>query len=294
MEGDGVDWRALNRANWDDRVPVHLASSFYDLAGFRAGASTLQPFEVSEVGDVAGRRLVHLQCHIGLDTLSWARRGAQVSGLDFSAPAIDAALALAASLGIPATFVVSDVYDAVDAFGGQRFDIVYTGTGALVWLPDIPRWARVVAGLLAPGGFLYLVEGHPFVQILDDTTGAPGAASAAGASRASGGSGLCVARDYFDAAPQVEDYPYTYTDGPALEHTRQVEFQHSLGEIVTSLAKEGLRIEFLHEYDFDAFGRFDSLQRREDGTYRFPPGQPRVPMQFSLRASAGGRRYATG
>jgi SAM-dependent methyltransferase len=294
VEGDGVDWRVLNRANWDDRVPVHLASSFYDLAGFRAGASTLQPFEVSEVGDVAGRRLVHLQCHIGLDTLSWARRGAQVSGLDFSAPAIDAASALAASLGIPATFVVSDVYDAVDAFGGQRFDIVYTGTGALVWLPDIRRWARVVAGLLAPGGFLYLVEGHPFVQILDDAAGTPSAAGAAGASGASGASGLCVARDYFDAAPQVEDYPYTYTDGPALAHTRQVEFQHSLGEIVTSLAEEGLRIEFLHEYDFDAFGRFDSLQRREDGTYRFPPGRPRVPMQFSLRASAGGRRYATG
>jgi SAM-dependent methyltransferase len=294
VEGDGVDWRVLNRANWDDRVPVHLASSFYDLAGFRAGASTLQPFEVSEVGDVAGRRLVHLQCHIGLDTLSWARRGAQVSGLDFSAPAIDAASALAASLGIPATFVVSDVYDAVDAFGGQRFDIVYTGTGALVWLPDIRRWARVVAGLLAPGGFLYLVEGHPFVQILDDAAGTPSAAGAAGASGASGASGLCVARDYFDAAPQIEDYPYTYTDGPALAHTRQVEFQHSLGEIVTSLAEEGLRIEFLHEYDFDAFGRFDSLQRREDGTYRFPPGRPRVPMQFSLRASAGGRRYATG
>jgi SAM-dependent methyltransferase len=274
VEGDGADWRALNRTNWDDRVPVHLASSFYDLAGFRAGASTLQPFEVSEVGDVTGRRLVHLQCHIGLDTLSWARRGAQVSGLDFSAPAIDAASALAASLGIPATFVVSDVYDAVDAFGGQRFDMVYTGTGALVWLPDIPRWARVVAGLLKPGGFLYLVEGHPFAQILDDAAGVAGA------------SGLCVARDYFDVAPQVEDYPYTYADGPALEHTRHVEFQHSLGEIVTSLAEQGLRIEFLHEYDFDAFGRFDSLQRRGDGTYGFPPGRPRVPMQFSLRASA--------
>lgn len=286
MEGDGVDWQALNRANWDERVPVHLASSFYDLAGFRAGASTLQPFEVSEAGDVAGRRLVHLQCHIGLDTLSWARRGAQVSGLDFSAPAIDAASALAASLGIPATFVVSDVYEAVVAFGGQRFDIVYTGTGALVWLPDIPRWARVVAGLLAPGGFLYLVEGHPFVQILDEASGAAGAAGAADASAASAASGLCVARDYFDAAPQVEDYPYTYTDGPALEHTRQVEFQHSLGEIVTSLAEAGLRIEFLHEYDFDAFGRFEGLQRQEDGTYGFPAGQPRVPMQFSLRASA--------
>jgi SAM-dependent methyltransferase len=272
-DGEQVDWRALNRANWDDRVPVHLASSFYDLAGFRAGASSLRPFEVSEVGPVAGRRLVHLQCHIGLDTLSWARRGALVSGLDFSAPAISAASSLAASLGLEATFVVSDVYDAVAAFGGQRFDIVYTGIGALVWLPDIPRWARVVANLLAPGGFLYLVEGHPFVQILDES---------------SGSAGLVVARDYFDAAPQVEDYPYTYTDGPALSHSRQVEFQHGLGEIVTSLVEAGLRIEFLHEDDFEAFGRFGSLQRQDDGTYRFPPGQPRVPMMFSLRASLAG------
>jgi SAM-dependent methyltransferase len=169
VAGDGVDWRALNRANWDSRVPVHLASSFYDLAGFRAGACTLRPFEVSEVGSVVGRRLVHLQCHIGLDTLSWARRGALVSGLDFSVPAIEAASALAASLGLPATFVVADVYDAVDAFGGQKFDIVYTGIGALVWLPDVPDWSRVVAGLLAPGGFVYLAEGHPFAQVLDST-----------------------------------------------------------------------------------------------------------------------------
>jgi SAM-dependent methyltransferase len=268
VEGEGVDWRALNRANWDDRVPVHLASSFYDVAGFRAGASTLRPFEPAEVGSVAGLSLVHLQCHIGLDTLSWARQGALVSGLDFSAPAISAASSLAAELGFPATFVVADVYDAVAAFGGQQFDIVYTGIGALVWLPDVPRWARVVTSLLAPGGFVYLVEGHPFAQILE-----------------SGSSGLYVGRDYFDAAPQVEDYPYTYTDGPALSHPRQVEFQHGLGEIVTSLAEAGLRIDFVHEHDFEAFARFDSLQRQEDGTYRLPPGQPRVPMMFSLRAS---------
>jgi SAM-dependent methyltransferase len=272
VAGDEVDWRALNRANWDDRVPVHLASSFYDLAGFQAGACSLRPFEISEVGPVAGRSLVHLQCHIGLDTLSWARRGAAVSGLDFSPPAISAASSLAVALGLPATFVVADVYDAVAAFGGQKFDIVYTGIGALVWLPDIPGWARVVAGLLAPGGFLYLVEGHPFAQILE-----------------SGASGLCVARDYFDAAPQVEDYPYTYTDGPELAHTRQVEFQHGLGEILTSLVEAGLRIEFVHEHDFELFQRFDSLRRQEDGTYRLPPGQPRVPMMFSLRASRPGQ-----
>jgi SAM-dependent methyltransferase len=274
VDRDGVDWRALNRANWDDRVPVHLGSSFYDLAGFRGGASSLRPFEVAEVGDVAARQLVHLQCHIGLDTLSWARLGAVVSGLDFSSPAVEAASALARELGIGAEFVVADVYDAVAAFGGRKFDIVYTGTGALVWLPDIARWARVVAGLLVPGGFLYLVEGHPFAQVLEDASGAPW------------GAGLAVVRDYFDSGPQVEDFPYSYTDGPALEHTRQVEFQHGLGEVITALVEAGLRVEFVHEHEVEAFGRFEMLQRREDGTYGFPPGQPRVPLMFSLRASA--------
>jgi SAM-dependent methyltransferase len=262
-----VDWRGLNRANWDDRVPIHLASSFYDLAGFRAGASSLRPFEVAEAGDVTGTSLLHLQCHIGLDTLSWARRGALVSGLDFSAPAISAASSLARELGIDASFVVSDVYEGAAAFGGGRFEIVYTGVGALVWLPDITRWARVVAELLAPGGFLYLVESHPFAQVLDDD------------------SGLVVARDYFDAEPEVGDWSYTYTDGPALEHVRSVQFQHGLGEIVTALVRAGMRVEFLHEFEFDAFGRWESLERRDDGTYRFPAGRPRVPMIFSLRAS---------
>lgn len=259
-------WRELNRANWDDRVPVHLASSYYDIDGFLAGRDTLRPFESAEVGNVDGKRLVHLQCHVGLDTLSWARRGAVVSGLDFSLPAVTAARSLAAALGISASFVVSDVYDSAAAFGGQRFDIVYTGIGALVWLPSISHWASVVASLLAPDGFLYLVEGHPFAQILDDT------------------SGVRVARDYFDPAGQVEDYPFTYTDGPALSHTVSVEFRHGIGSVVTALVEAGLRIEFVHEHDFETFQRFESLERGPDGLYRFPAGQPRVPMMYSLRA----------
>jgi SAM-dependent methyltransferase len=266
VDGDAVDWRGLNRANWDDRVPVHLASEFYDLDGFRAGASSLRPFEAAEAGDVAGKRLVHLQCHVGLDTLSWARNGALVTGLDFSEPAIEAARSLAEGLAIDASFVTADVYDAVTALGSRRFDIVYTGTGALVWLPDIPRWAAVVAALLEPGGFLYLVEGHPFAQVLDDDQG------------------TTVIRDYFDDQPQVEDYPYTYTDGPALEQTRSVQFQHPLGQVLTALAGAGLRIDFLNEHDSDAFQRFQSLERH-DGQYRFPAGRPRVPMMFSLRAT---------
>jgi SAM-dependent methyltransferase len=264
--GDG--WRELNRANWDSRVPVHAASSFYDLDGFRAGRDTVGPVQAAEVGDVDGKRLVHLQCHIGLDTLSWARRGARVSGLDFSAPAISVARSLAADLGISASFAVSDVYDAVPAFGGERFDIVYTGIGALVWLPSVTRWASVVAGLLAPGGFLYILEGHPFVHVLEESA-----------------SSLVVERDYFDSSGLVADCAYTYTDGPALAATRSVEFQHSLGSIVSALIVAGLRIEFVHEFDFDMFQRFPSMAAEPDGLYRLPGGRPRVPMLFSLRAS---------
>jgi 2-polyprenyl-3-methyl-5-hydroxy-6-metoxy-1,4-benzoquinol methylase len=263
---DAADWRELNRANWDDRVPVHLASEYYDVGGFRAGASSLRPFESAEAGDVSGKRLVHLQCHVGLDTLSWARKGARVTGLDFSEPAIEAARSLAADLAIDASFVVADVYDAVAALGGRRFDVVYTGTGALVWLPDMTRWAQVVAALLEPGGFLYLVEGHPFAQILDDAQGTN------------------VALDYFQEQPWVEDYSYTYTDGPALTHTRSVQFQHGLGQVVTALSAAGLQIEFLTEHDFDCYQRFESLER-DGGQYRFPAGHPRIPMMFSLRAT---------
>jgi len=165
--------------------------------------------------------------------------------------------------------VTSDVYDAPVAFGGQRFDIVYTGIGALCWLPDIPRWARLAAELLRPGGFLYLVEAHPFSGVLDDQTG------------------LVISRDYFDDPPRLESCPYTYTDGDAeLAHSAQVEFPHTMGEILAALAQAGLRLEFLHEHadDFDPFARFESLHRTEDGTWRFPAGPaPRTDALLAAR-----------
>jgi hypothetical protein len=140
--------RELNRRWWDERVPIHTASEFYDVEAFKAGGSTLRPFELEEVGDVAGKRLLHLQCHFGLDTLSWARRGASVVGLDFSEPAVEAANRLAWETGLDGTFVAADLHDAEAALGSQRFDIVYTGLGALNWLPDLRRWAEVVGSLL--------------------------------------------------------------------------------------------------------------------------------------------------
>lgn len=156
-----------NRRMWDERVPLHLPSELYDVEGFLAGASRLRPFEQEELGAVEGRRLAHLQCHFGLDTLSWAREGAIVTGLDFSPAAIEAARTLATTTEIDATFTVGDVLEAATILDGP-FDIVYTGTGAICWIDDLARWAREVAALLEPGGTLYLVEFHPLTDIFSD------------------------------------------------------------------------------------------------------------------------------
>jgi SAM-dependent methyltransferase len=266
-----ADWRETNRANWDERVPLHAAGDFYDLDGFRAGKEALRSFELAEVGDVTGRTLLHLQCHIGTDTLSWARHGAaRVVGLDFSAPAVEVARGLAAGLGFGperAEFVAADVYDAAGAVPEPSYDIVYTGVGALCWLPDIRRWAETAAALVAPGGFLYLCEFHPLTDVLDDESGSR------------------VVRDYFDRAAQVYDYPGTYAaQSTDTVHNRTVEWQHPLGEVVSALAATGLRIEFLHEHDVSVFQRFEAFERHDDGYYRFPPNRPAIPLMYSLKA----------
>lgn len=273
---EGTDWLALNRANWDARAPIHASSRFYDVPGFVAGRSALRDFELAEVGDVSGRTLLHLQCHIGTDTLSWARLGATVIGLDFSGPALETARSIAEQIGATdARFVESDVYEAATALEGRTFDIVYTGLGALCWLPDIERWARTAASLVAPGGFLYLAEFHPFSDILADD-------------------GKTVELDYFSTEPRTWTEGETYTDytaGPAdtdgvplNEHTVSVDWQHGLGDVVSALIAADLRIELLHEHDYTLFPRFPHLLVEGD-RYRLPPDQPRIPMIYSIRAS---------
>ena len=259
----------LNRTWWDERVPLHVASDFYDVEGFKAGACALRPFELEEVGDVSGRSLLHLQCHFGLDTLSWARRGARVTGLDFSTPAVEAARSLAADTGLDAEFVVASLYDAPAALGGRRFDIVYTGLGALNWLPDIRRWAQVVAELVAPGGLLYLSEFHPFTWVFADDD-------------------LTVEHDYFQRDPFVFDDPATYADLTAQTvHNRTEEWQHTLGDVVSAVIEAGLRIELLHEHDYTLFPRWQFMEEQVGGDYRMPAGRPRLPLMFSLRARSG-------
>ncbi len=216
---DSAKWRELNRANWDERVPIHVASPFYGVEEFRSGAEALHTFELGELGDVAGKDVVHLQCHFGKDTLSLARKGATVTGLDFSLPAIEAARALATEIGVTtADFVHSDVYSAQEALE-RSFDIVYTGKGAINWLPDLEAWAAVKAGLLRPGGFLYLSEFHPFMWMFADDEAR-------------------VCHPYFNEGAEVWDDGADYADSEArLENSVTVEWPHPLSEVISSISR---------------------------------------------------------
>ena len=265
---DDVERLAANRALWDERVPIHVAGGFYGVDQFRSGAKRLdiRDFEVEEMGDVAGRTLLHLQCHFGLDTLSWARLGARVTGLDFSGPAVEAAAALAAEMGIEADFVHADLYEAVEALGGRTFDVVYTGKGALIWLPDIIRWAEICAALMVPGGTFYLSEFHPVADMFAWES-------------------LDLERSYFDSGPHFDDSPGTYADLDAVTiHNASYEWQHPLGVVVSALIDAGLRIEFLHEQRSTLFPRWPFLEQQSDGSYVLPAGTPELPLMYSVRA----------
>jgi SAM-dependent methyltransferase len=267
---------AANRALWDEWTPIHVRSAFYDVEGWKSGARPdLYPLLVEEVGDVAGKDLLHLQCHFGLDTLSWARRGARVTGIDFSEQGIEQARQLAAETGLDARFLVSDVVELPAGLEGD-FDIVFTSFGALNWLPDLPRWAEVVAHFTRPGGFFYVAEGHPFAWVFDDDDDA---------------TELRLRYHYWPSPddPVVFSGGESYAD-PDAPVQGQVEYawQHSMGEIVTCLASAGLRIEYLHEHPWVPWKMFPFMVETEPGSgvWRLPePDDARLPLLYSLKAT---------
>jgi len=265
-----TDSFAINHAWWDGVVETHVKSPMYLTKAFREGGDTLHPIESGEIGDIRGQTLVHLQCHFGLDTLSLARRGAKVTGLDFSANALAAARALAQDTGIDARFVESNVYDAPQALG-VTYDIAYVTWGAINWLPDLNRWAQVVAAVLKPGGFLYLLEGHPAALMLGQKTKdeplTPGYA-------------------YFaHEAPQVFEEEGTYADRNAkLAQTRTHEWAHPISEILTALIAAGLTIVMFHEHDRLAWQLWPCLEYDGNRMYRLPAGHMPLPLSFSIKA----------
>jgi SAM-dependent methyltransferase len=268
------DWRSANRANWDERVAVHLGAACYELESLRASRGRLNPIEEAEIGPLEGLRVLHLQCHFGRDSLILASRGATVVGLDFSKPAIAAARELAAEIGLAerARFVEADLYDAPSVIPeAHAFDLVFVTWGAINWLPDIRRWAQIVAHFLKPGGALYLAEGHPAALVLDDA-----------ARRENAMPGWFV--PYFSQEALVFDDPSDYADETArLTHARTYEWLHPLGAIVTALIDAGLTLRWLHEHDAVPWRMFKLLVQDADGMYRWPD-RPWLPLAFSLRA----------
>ena len=256
-----------NRRHWNEVTPIHAISDFYDVEGFKAGKSTLRSIELSEMGDVSGKTMLHLQCHFGLDTMSWARRGARVTGVDFSDVAIDLARSLNSELGLVANFVLSDVYDLPNGLD-ERFDIVFTSYGLLSWLPDLAQWAKVAAHFLRPGGIFYMVEMHPFLDVFDERET----------------SALKVHFSYFGGQPTRYEADGTYADTGARVVTPTYQSEHSLGEVVNSLIGAGLRIEFMHEFPYTCYQALPSMERGEDGWWRLKELNDSVPQTFSLKA----------
>ena len=264
-----------NERLWDAWTVVHETSAFYDLEGFRAGGVRLRQHEIEWLGDVRGKHLLHLQCHFGIDTLSWARLGATVTGVDLSPASVRLATALAQDLGIgDARFLRSNVYDLPSVLD-ETFDVVYTSRGVLGWLPDIAAWAEVVARFVRPGGRFFVHEIHPVAQAFEGEGVAPGE--------------LRLAYPYWEhPEPLIFDVHGSYADAKAeVGEQREHGWNHGLGEIVTALVRAGLRIGRLEEHP-DLDWAVDFLVESAPGSDRWvlPPGTPgSLPMSFSLLAS---------
>lgn len=262
----------INQQRWDEMVGVHAKSAFYDVASFKAGRNSLAPLEREELGDVAGKALLHLQCHFGMDTLSWARLGAKVTGVDYSEKAIELAQSLAKELAIDAHFVRANIYDLPDdTLIPGTFDIVYTALGVLGWLPDLKHWGKVIAHYLKPGGTFYILEGHPFMLTLDENS-----------------SDLKVAYPYFSSEALQFDAEHSYADSETvLTNKTEYSWNHSLSDIFNALLSEGLSIDFFHEFPFCGWQYFSDMETGEDGWSRLKDEKmrQRVPLMFSLKAT---------
>ncbi len=262
------DYLQHNREMWNEWAELHAGSEFYNVAGFLPGKSTLHALEVEEVGDVTGKTLLHLMCHFGMDTLSWARRGAKVTGTDFSDKAIDIARNLGKQTGIKADFVCSNLYDLPDTLKGE-FDIVYTSAGVLCWLPDLNQWAGVIAQFLKSGGFFYIREEHPFLTMLFDEN--PEAVKPE------------IRNSYFHV-PEPEIYPtegsYAGVKTARIHHSH--EWTHPLGDIINALIAAGLKIAFLHEFPVLFFKALPYMVPDGEGGWRIPGDK--IPLTFTLKA----------
>ncbi|HEU4860047.1 MAG TPA: class I SAM-dependent methyltransferase [Chitinophagaceae bacterium] len=268
-----------NRNLWNQRTAVHKDSVFYDLAGFKTGANVLTPIELKEIGDVKDKSLLHLQCHFGMDTMSFSRMGAKCVGVDLSDEAIKLAREINDELKLDAKFICCNVYDLLldnrhsakvlpvgeDLGGAGAFDIVFTSYGTVGWLPDLDPWAKVIAERLKPGGFFYMAEFHPVVWMFDDD--------------------FTHIKYYYDNKEIIvmEDQP-TYTGDKNEITGKEYSWNHSISEVLNALINAGLKIEFFNEYTFSPYANFKNSVETEPGKWHIKGMEGKIPMVYSLRA----------
>jgi SAM-dependent methyltransferase len=269
-----VDPLDINRRNWDERAGIHARDTTgdYMLDRFRRGEDALEEIEAEELGDIKGKRVLHLQCHIGRDTLCLVRRGAVATGLDFSSVALSVARGLAEETGLKAEFVEGTVDEAPKLTPGP-FDLIFTTWGTICWLPDTKAWADVIASVLAPGGELYFADGHPGFNLLEEKVGR-----------------LVPTYDFQTPADRPLEFidATTYTGDPTImTHQSTRQWIHSLSSILGALIDAGLTITMFREHEVLPWQGLPSLVRASDRLWRLPDGHPRLPLSFSLRARKG-------
>ena len=253
-----------NKEGWNKRTAVHKESAFYNLEEFKKGKSSLNKIELDEVGDVKSKSLLHLQCHFGMDTLSWAKAGATVTGVDISEEAIQLAESINDELQLNAEFVCCNVYDTA-LHVPEKFDIVFTSYGTIGWLPDLKPWAKMIAEKLQPGGFFYIADFHPTLWMLDDSMEK-------------------FAYSYFNDEVIVTEQKGTYTDRNAAIEYKEYGWNHPFTEIFNALISEGLQVEFLHEFPFSPYNCFNNTEQAADGMWRFKGRGNKFPMMYSIKA----------
>ncbi|MBO6515282.1 MAG: class I SAM-dependent methyltransferase [Bacteroidia bacterium] len=257
-----LDYTALNQNTWNLKLDSHLASEFYDLDGFLQGNTSLNSIELDLLGDIQGKRILHLQCHFGQDSMSMARMGAHVTGVDLSNRSVAKAQELADQLELDCRFICCNVYDLPKHLD-EEFDIVFTSYGTIVWLPDLDKWASIVSRFLKPGGSFFYVDFHPLVYTMDDDMKG-------------------IHYPYFNEGPIVEEEQGTYADESAPITSTSVTWNHPLSDIVTNLMRHDLSIQSLQEFDYSPYNCFRNLKEEEPGKYRMVHHGKKLPMVLAL------------
>lgn len=258
------DYLTINKASWNNKVRFHLESDFYDVNGFINGTSSLNDIELNLLGDVTGKRILHLQCHFGQDSISLARMGAQVTGIDLSDKAIEAANDLAAKTHTEARFICCDLYDLPNHLN-ETFDIVFTSYGTIGWLPDLNRWAAVISTFLKPGGTFVFAEFHPVVWMFDDDFNK-------------------IGYSYFNTGPIAETYTGTYADRNANLSQEYVMWNHGTAEVLSSLLQNGLELTAFEEFDYSPYNCFRHTEEIAPKKYCIQHLGNKIPMVFALTA----------